>query len=41
MNNLGRSLNDQELDEMIREVDKDSVGLINYEKIIKMLLASI
>ena len=31
MQSLGEKMNDQELDEMVVEADKDQDGLINYE----------
>merc|ERR1712070_1189279 len=39
MTNLGEKLTDEEVDEMIREADVDGDGQINYEEIVKMMMA--
>mmetsp|Transcript_59623 Transcript_59623/g.105956 ORF Transcript_59623/g.105956 Transcript_59623/m.105956 type:complete len:150 (-) Transcript_59623:72-521(-) len=40
MKDLGEKLNDNEVDEMIREADIDGDGLINYDEFVKMMMAS-
>jgi calmodulin len=37
MTNLGEKLTDEEVDEIIREVDIDGDGQINYEEFVKMM----
>ncbi|KAI5059085.1 hypothetical protein GOP47_0025404 [Adiantum capillus-veneris] len=39
MTNLGKKLSDDEVDEMIRQDDIDGDGMINYEEIVKIMLA--
>lgn len=39
MINLGESLTDEEVDQMIKEADLDGDGLVNYEEFVKMMLA--
>ena len=39
MTNLGEKLTDEEVDEMIREVDVDGDGQINYEEFVKVMMA--
>ena len=39
MTNLGEKLTDEEVDEMIREADVDGDGQINYEELVKMMIA--
>ena len=36
MTNLGEKMNDDEVDEMIREADVDGDGQINYEEFVKV-----
>ncbi len=36
---LGEKLSDEEVDEMIREVDIDGDGQINYEEFVRMMMA--
>ena len=37
MTNLGDKLNDEEVDEMIREADIDGDGQVNYEEFVTMM----
>ena len=37
MTNLGEKLTDKEVDEMIREVDIDGDGQVNYEEFVTMM----
>mmetsp|Transcript_18633 Transcript_18633/g.20258 ORF Transcript_18633/g.20258 Transcript_18633/m.20258 type:complete len:189 (+) Transcript_18633:256-822(+) len=39
MTNIGEKLNDEEVDEMIREADIDGDGQINYEEFVKLLMS--
>ena len=39
MTNLGEKLTDEDVDEMIREVDVDGDGHINYEEFVKIMIA--
>ena len=39
MTNLGEKLEDEEIDEMIREADIDGEGHINYEEFVRMMMA--
>ena len=36
---FGKSLTDEEVDEMIREADIDGDGQINYEEFVKMMMS--
>jgi len=38
MTNLGEKLDDEEVDEMVREADIDGNGQINYEEFVKMMM---
>ena len=38
MTNLGEKLNEEEVDEMIREADQDGDGQVNYEEFVKMMM---
>lgn len=38
MMNLGEKFMDEEVDEMIREVDVDGDGEVNYEEFVKMMM---
>ncbi|KAK8611376.1 hypothetical protein V6N13_131428 [Hibiscus sabdariffa] len=40
MINIGETLTDEELDQMIREVDLDGEGRVNYEEFLRMMLDS-
>mmetsp|Transcript_18805 Transcript_18805/g.34022 ORF Transcript_18805/g.34022 Transcript_18805/m.34022 type:complete len:156 (-) Transcript_18805:182-649(-) len=40
MTNLGEKLNDEEVDEMIKEADIDGDGQINYEEFVKMMMTN-
>jgi len=40
MTNLGEKLSDEEIDEMIREVDINGDGHIDYDEFVKMMLSS-
>ncbi|XP_065061480.1 calmodulin-beta-like isoform X2 [Rhopilema esculentum] len=39
MTNLGDKLNDEEVDEMIREADLDGDGQVNYEEYVKIMMS--
>ncbi|XP_073402735.1 calmodulin-like [Dendrobates tinctorius] len=39
MTNLGEKLTDEEIDEMIREVDIERDGQVNYEEFVQMMTA--
>ena len=39
MTNLGETLTDEEVDEMIREADMDGDGQVTYEEFVRMMLA--
>ncbi|KAM0007038.1 putative EF-hand domain-containing protein [Helianthus debilis subsp. tardiflorus] len=41
MTNLGEKLNDEEVDETIREADVDGDGQINYEEFVKVMMAKL
>lgn len=36
---LGERLTEEELDELVREVDQDGEGMVNYEDVVRVLLA--
>jgi len=38
MSNLGEKITDEEMDEMLREVDVDCDGNIDYEEFVKMMM---
>ena len=38
MTNLGEKLLDEEIDELIREIDVDSDGLVKYDQFVEMML---
>ena len=40
MTNLGEKLTDEEVDDMIREVDVDGDGQVNYEEFVRMMMES-
>lgn len=37
MTNIGEKLSDQEVDEMIREIDVDRDGQVNYEEMVRLM----
>jgi calmodulin len=37
MTNIGEKLSDQEVDEMIREIEVDRDGQINYEDMVRLM----
>jgi len=39
LTSLGERLTDEELDELIREVDQNGEGMVNYEDVVRVLLA--
>lgn len=39
MTSLGEKMNEEEVDEMIREADVDGDGQINYQEFIKMMVS--
>ncbi|GJM96414.1 hypothetical protein PR202_ga13245 [Eleusine coracana subsp. coracana] len=39
MENLGEKLTDKEVEDMIREADKDGDGLVSYEEFKQMMLS--
>ena len=41
MTNLGDKLNDEEMDEMIREADIDGDGQVNYEEFVNVMTSKL
>ena len=41
MTNLGDKLNDEEVDEMIREADIDGDGQVNYEEFVNVMTSKL
>ena len=38
MTNLGENLNDEQIEEMIREADVDGDGRVNYQEFVRMMM---
>ena len=41
MCNVGENLQEDEIDEMIREIDPDGEGMVNYTNFVKIMLAPV
>lgn len=39
MTHLGDKLRDEEVDEMMREADRNNTGVVNYVDLVRMMLA--